>query len=305
MDIKRRDFLKVSIAGAASTLVPGWLYAGHPHSNEPDLFFDISLAEWSLHRSLFDGDMTNLDFPSKARRDFDIGAVEYVNQFFKDKARDKSYLKKLLKRSKDHGVQNLLIMVDGEGDLGTTDSKALEDSIQNHHKWVDAASLLGCHSIRVNARGKGPPEEVAKAAVEGLSRLTEYAAKQDINVVVENHGGYSSNAGWLTDVIERVDHPRCGTLPDFGNFQISEEKTYDRYRGVRQMMPYARGVSAKSYDFDEQGRETTIDFEKMLEIIKDAGYPGHIGIEYEGDRLSEAEGIKATKQLLTKIGKEL
>ncbi len=305
MNIKRREFLKISVTGAASNLVPSWLYPDQSYGDDNDLFFNISLAEWSLHRSIFDGVLTNLDFPSKARKDFDIGAVEYVNQFFKDKAKDKSYLKKLLTRSKDHGVRNLLIMVDEEGDLGTTDSDALEESIQNHHKWVDAASFLGCHSIRVNARGKGSPEEVAKAAVEGLSRLTEYAAERDINVLVENHGGYSSDAGWLTDVIERVDHPRCGTLPDFGNFQISEDKTYDRYRGVRQLMPYARGVSAKSFDFDEKGRETTIDYEKMLEIIKEAGYTGHIGIEYEGDRLSEAEGIKATRQLLTKIGKEL
>lgn len=304
MDRERRDFLKKSVWGAAAVMLPGWtsLLA---RQGDNQLFFDLSLAEWSLHRPLFDGKLTNLDFPVKARKDFDIGAVEYVNQFFMDKATDKTYLKKLKKRAEDHGVRNLLIMVDNEGDLATTDKKSLMESVKNHYKWVDAAVFLGCHSIRVNARGEGSRKEVARAAVDGLSRLTDYAAKREINVIVENHGGYSSDAGWLTNVIERVDHPRCGTLPDFGNFQINENKSYDRYKGVRQMMPYAKGVSAKSYAFDEKGRETTIDYRKMLAIIKEAGYHGHIGIEYEGDQLSPDEGIRATKKLLTKLGKQM
>ncbi|MCU0385173.1 MAG: sugar phosphate isomerase/epimerase [Flavihumibacter sp.] len=277
------------------------------------LFFEISLAQWSLHKTLFEKKMDNLDFAAKARKDFGIGVVEYVNQFFKDKAQDTNYLNEMLKRCSDNDVKNHLIMIDGEGDIGHKVEAERIKAVENHYKWVDAAKHLGCATIRVNAAGEGTAEEIAKTAADGLSRLGEYAEKVGINVIVENHGGYSSNGAWLAGVMKAVNKSNVGTLPDFGNFCIKREpgnwrnclEAYDRYQGTTELMPFAKGVSAKSHDFDAQGNETETDYKKMLQIVKAAGFTGYIGIEYEGEVLSEDEGIRKTKALLEKVGMEL
>lgn len=272
-----------------------------------ELFFKISLAEWSLHKALFAEEMTNLDFPVMAKNDFGIDAVEYVNIFFKDKAEDAAYLSQLNTICNDNGVSNVLIMCDGEGNLGDSDEAKRNEAVENHYKWVEAAKTLGCHSIRVNARGTGTDEEVATAAIDGLGRLSEFAKDFDINVIVENHGGISSNGKWLSNVISSVGMANCGTLPDFGNFCIESNEDgcineYDRYLGVKELMPFAKGVSAKSHDFDENGDEIHTDYTKMLKVVKEAGYRGHIGIEYEGTEDSENMGIMKTKTLLEKVG---
>ena len=275
-------------------------------------FFKISLAQWSLNKAFFGGQLDNLDFAAKAKNDFGIDAIEYVNQFFADKANDLSYLNQMKQRASDNGVESLLIMIDREGYLGSLDKAERKEAVEKHYKWVDAAKHLGCHSIRVNAFGVGSAEDVASAAVDGLGSLSEYAAKSDINVIVENHGSYSSNGAWLAGVMKSVGMDNCGTLPDFGNFCVKRDgegmwggecvEEYDRYKGVMEMMPYAKGVSAKSHDFDADGNEIHTDFTKVLQIVKDAGYRGYIGIEYEGQKLSADEGIKATKALLMKAG---
>src|SRR5690606_8112376 len=234
-----------------------------------------------------------------ARR-YGIEGIEYVNQFFKDKAQDFTYLKALRQRSEDQGVKNVLIMVDGEGNMADAEKKIRDKAVENHYKWVEAAKFLGCHSIRINTAGKGTEEEMKAAAVDSLGRLSEFGKKHGIGVIVENHGNISSNGKWLSSVLSEVNMENCGSLPDFGNFY-----DYDRYQGVQEMMPFAKGVSAKSHDFNENGEETTIDYHRMLKIVKDAGYKGWIGIEYEGKQLSEDDGIKATKRLLEKVGKEL
>ncbi len=196
-------------------------------------------------------------------------------------------------------------MVDGEGALGARDRRERDRAVENHYKWVEAARHLGCHSIRCNARSEGMPGEQRELAVDGLRRLTEFAAEHQINVLVENHGGLSSNGAWLASVIQAVDHPRCGTLPDFGNFRIEEDVWYDRYQGVAELMPFAKAVSAKSHDFDEQGNERNTDYSRMMRVVLDAGYRGYIGIEYEGSELGEPEGIRATKALLERVRDEL
>jgi sugar phosphate isomerase/epimerase len=260
--------------------------------------FKISLAEWSLHRTLNAGELDNLDFPALAHNEFEIDAVEYVNQFFKDKARATAYLSDLKTRADDNGVKSLLIMCDGEGALGDPDDAARTFAVENHHRWVEAAQFLGCHSIRVNAQSDGTPDEQRDLAVDGLSRLTEFAAPFGINVIVENHGGISSNGEWLASVISAVGHSGCGTLPDFGNFRIEEGVWYDRYQGMTELMPHAKAVSAKSNEFDQHGNERNTDYERVLRIVLDAGYRGYVGIEYEGSELPEMEGIRATKALL-------
>ena len=299
--IDRRHFLNLAGAGLAAGLagcgglrVGGYQLIPEP---QPPQTFDISLAEWSLHRTLRKGEMTNLDFPQVTREKFGLDAVEYVNSFFKDKAQDEAYLKDLRQRCEDHGVQSLLIMCDGEGNLGDPDDAARTRAIENHHRWIDAAKFLGCHSIRVNAASSGSYEEQMRLAADGLSRLTEYGASQGLNVIVENHGGLSSNGAWLAGVMKMVNHPRCGTLPDFGNFNLGNGKTYDRYQGIEELMPFAKAVSAKSHEFDENGSEVDTDYRKMMRLVRDAGYRGYVGIEFEGAG-DEAEGILATKRLL-------
>jgi sugar phosphate isomerase/epimerase len=284
-----------------------------------DLFFKMSLAQWSFHRALgFNDDkkvtLEHLDFAKKAR-DMGFEGVEYVTHFFKDKAEDEKYLAEMKKRAADNGVQSLLIMIDGEGDLAIKDDAERTKGIENHFKWVEAAHFLGCHSIRVNVFGDGKPAEMAANAKDSLTRLSEYAAKENINVLVENHGGMSSNADWMANIMKEVNMKNCGMLPDFGNFCLEREggerwgakciKEYDKYKGVELFMPYAKAVSAKSYNFDESGEETVIDYKRMLKIVKDGGYTGFIGVEYEGDVHSEEDGVKLTKALLEKAGKEV
>ena len=305
MTSNRRSFLKQAAGSLAGMAMLPTAFAQIPPKK---MFFDISLAEWSLHKALFAKKITNLDFPGIARKEFDISIVEYVNQFFKDKAQDKTYLNDLLARCKDNGITNHLIMIDGEGDLGSTDAAEHTKAIENHHRWVECAKYLGCKTIRVNAAGKGTDQEVAKAAVEGLSKLGEFAKTMNINVIVENHGGYSSNGKWLSGVMKQVNMKNVGTLPDFGNFCIKRGENhtcaeeYDRYEGTKELLPFAKGVSAKTYDFDDKGNCIETDYNRILKIVKASNFKGIAGIEYEGSKLEEYEGIRKTKALLERVG---
>ena len=262
--------------------------------------FRISLAQWSFHKALYAKTMEHLDFAKVARRDYDIDAIEYVNSFFKDKANNGQYLAEMNARAKGEGVYQHLIMIDGEGALGDPDDTKRAQAVDNHRKWLDAAKVLGCATIRVNAQSTGTPEEQERLAADGLRRLAELAAPLQLNVVVENHGGLSSHGDWLSRVMKRVDHPRMGTLPDFGNFY-----EYDRYQGVTDMMPFAKAVSAKSHDFDAAGNETKTDYKRMLQIVLRARFSSWVGIEYEGSVLSEPDGVAATLRLLRRLQTEL
>ncbi|MEM9373057.1 MAG: sugar phosphate isomerase/epimerase family protein [Planctomycetota bacterium] len=279
-------------AGAAAIPETGW--------------FRISLAQWSLHKLLFEGRMDHLDFAAEARG-MGFEAIEYVNAFFKDKARDIAYLDEMNKRASDEGIEQLLIMCDGEGDLGDPDASRRSVAVSNHKKWLEAAKQLGCHSIRVNAASSGTSDEQQKLASDGLRSLCELAEPYSIHVLVENHGGLSSNGAWLAGVMQRVDHRLVGTLPDFGNFCMdwsraeTAEAWYDRYKGVRELMPYAKAVSAKSHEFNDKGEEVRTDFGRMLGIVEQAGYRGWIGVEYEGDILDPRAGSIATRKLLERV----
>lgn len=297
-DPSRRGFLQGLTAGA---LAAGGFCGMGAAAAEPR--FRISLAEWSLHRMLRAGELTNLDFPRVAREDFGINAVEYVSQFFKDKADDQAYLADLNRRCADHGVRSLLIMCDGEGDLGDPDAGRRERAVANHHRWVEAAKTLGCHAIRVNAASSGSFQEQQKLAADGLSKLGEYAARYELDVLVENHGGLSSHGAWLVGVLKEVNRPNVGALPDFGNFVINRQtgESYDRYQGVKELMPWAKAVSAKSHEFDSDGNEIRTDYFRMMEIVLTSGYRGYVGIEWEGGDRSEYEGIRLTKQLLQRV----
>jgi len=279
-------------------------------------FFEISLAEWSLHNSIFANRISNLEFPVIARKEFDIGTVEYVNQFFKDKARDRSYLQELLHRCNDHGIRNHLIMCDDEGPLADPDDQKRLIAVENHYKWVEAAKFLSCSSIRVNTFGEGTAQDVQQAAIDGISRLAEFADQEAINILVENHGGYTSDGKWLVDLIEGVNKENVGSLPDFGNFCMKREndashygkclEEYDRYLGVTELMPFAKGVSAKSMRFDADGNCIETDYYRMLKIVRDSGFHGYIGIEYSSTNANdEAEGIRKTKTLIERVARSI
>lgn len=350
--MNRRIFIRQTAALSAGMSIAGFGCTSSPQSGEEtengqagtasvQPIYKISLAEWSLNSMLFNpkireekfeniigrfqndyesiisgAAMTNLEFPAKAR-ELGIDGVEYVNQFFFNKAKDTQYLNELKSRCNDEGVESLLIMCDLEGELGHPDQAERMQAVENHYKWVDAAKFLGCHSIRVNASSQGSYEEQQKLAADGLSALAEYADNAGINVLVENHGGLSSNGEWLSGVMQMVENPRVGTLPDFGNFCIQREgytpenpnpecmESYDRYKGVRELMPFAEGVSAKTHDFNAQGEEVHTDYEKMMRIVLDAGYRGYVGIEYEGNDMEAIEGIKATRDLLEGVREKL
>ncbi len=334
MHMNRRRFL----ASFAASATGGFLSScskspGVPVSPDGGPRFGISLAQWSMHRALKDGTLDNLDWPKYTKENFGIDALEWVNQFFFEEhetlgaqPKNVSYLTDMKKRVDDLGMRSVLIMCDRVGNLGNPDATKRTAAVEGHFAWLDAAKLLGCHSIRVNAASdpKLSPEQQADLCTEGLRRLSEMAGTMGLNVIVENHGGLSSNGAWLSSVIKNTGLDNCGTLPDFGNFYVAKNRGnadqytkdkelyagdasyteddkglgYDRYKGVTELMPYAKGVSAKSHDFDAAGNEVHTDFMKMMKIVKDSGYRGYVGIEYEGDVLSEPEGIKKTKALL-------
>jgi sugar phosphate isomerase/epimerase len=306
----RRTFLRQSAAGAGALLLaPTFGLSGGAVSN-----LTVSLAEWSFHRALESGTLDHLDFPSFAKKKFDIGVVEYVNGFFGGKAmnfkeagKNTTYLNELLKRSKDAGVINHLIMVDDEGPLSSTVETERLTAVDDHKKWIEAAKILGCLTVRVNLHGEGDPETRKTVSIDSLTRLGEFARPLNINVVVENHGSVTSNGAWMADVMKKVNLKNVGTLPDFGNFCMSDPwgtiqngctDMYDPYKGLSELLPFAKGVSAKTYDFDENGDQILLDYNKLVEIVKNSGFTGYIGIEYEGNRQSEEDGVRMTKALL-------
>lgn len=298
----RRHFVKSTLGLSVLAATSQFKLLGAHHAKS-EKWFDISLAQWSLHRAFKGGDLDAMDFAKISKRQFGVNAIEYVNQFYMDNFTPK-VVRELKKRSADEGVRNVLIMCDRLGNLGDPSKAARFKTVDNHKVWAAAAKELGCHSIRVNAGSSGSYNEQMKLAADGLSRLGDYGESIGINVIVENHGGLSSNGAWLASVMKKANHPCVGTLPDFGNFIIDRKtgESYDRYKGTAELMPYAKGVSAKTHDFNDAGNEVNTDFERMLKIVKDAGYRGYIGIEYEGRETGEVEGIKLTKKLLQRLG---
>lgn len=271
-------------------------------SLDAPLVRQMSLAEWSLHRALKAGEITNLDFPLQAHRTYGIAAVEYVSTFFAGKVSDESYLRELRTRCNGEGVRSVLIMIDGEGDLGAADAAARRDAIERHVRWLHAAQSLGCFAIRVNARSEGTREEQMDRSADGIGTLADRAQEFGLTVIVENHGGVSSDGSWMAGLMKRIARPNAGILPDFGNFRVSTTEQYDRYKGIAEMMPWARDVSAKSYGFDAAGNETTIDYARVFAILDAARYSGYVGIEFEGKTMSEPDGIRATKRLIERFG---
>lgn len=323
LSTSRKEFLcqlgKITLGVVGAGILTQCTQTNHRKSSpiEGDTRFKIGLATYSLHRAVAAGEIDNLDFPMIARTRYDIGILEHLNGYFMDKAEDSAYLNEMNRRCADYDVINHLIMCDDEGPLADPDDRERQNAVENHYKWVNAASLLGCQSIRVNVHGEGSAADVMSAGVDGLSRLGEFAADANINILVENHGGYSSNGAWLAETLAKVDRSNVGALTDFGNFCVRGEyysedrqqwecaEEYDKYKGIAELIPFAKGISAKSYNFDEEGNCVETDYFRALRIIKDSGFSGCLGIEYEGSELPEDEGIIKTKVLLETVIAEL
>lgn len=328
--MKRKNFLlNTSLAIAGSLIGAG---SELPGIRTKETVFKLSLSQWALHRAIFgsskddynewqrllhsdpdklwQGELHPLDFPAKAK-ELGFDAVEYVNSLIFGHAEDKKFLNELKNRTDSEGVQNILIMVDEEGYIGHPDAKEREKAIVNHYKWMEASKHIGCHSMRINAFSKGKAEDQKKLTAEGLRKLAEKAEEYDLNILIENHGGMSSNADWLVETIKLADHRLLGTVVDFDNFTFSEDfiwgdgDVYNRYEGVEKLMPYAKSVSAKTHAFDIRGYETSIDYERMMRIVRDSGFEDHVCVEYEGSRMTEVEGILATKALIERVSKNL
>ncbi|WP_136467805.1 sugar phosphate isomerase/epimerase family protein [Flagellimonas onchidii] len=328
--MKRRKFVANSVkVGLAITAFGGYACKQAKKKSEEEIveiveeeattpFFELSLAQWSMHRMIRNEGLDPYTFAEKAKA-WGFTGLEYVSGlYYKELEKDnfseaamKAFVDKSNAEAEKHGMENVLIMIDGQGDLATPDAAKRKEAVENHHKWVDAAAAMGCHTIRVNLNGSEDAEEWTSASIDGLTQLATYAKPKNINITVENHGGFSSNGAMLANVMKEVNMDNCGTLPDFGNFCMKWaewpecDDWYDRYKGMVELMPYAKAVSAKSHDFDEEGNEIHSDYVKMLKIVKDAGYKGYIGVEYEGSGMSEEEGIIATRDLLIKAGKQV
>lgn len=328
MRSNRRTFIKTSSMGVAAaglaSIIPSYLRANEKHA---DLPFKLALSQFSLAGQFWTKQLDPLDFPQKSISSFNIPGLDYCSMFFADKAKDTTFLTELKKRALDNGCYNLRIMIDGEGVLGDLNKDVRTKAVENHYKWIDAAATLGCPMIRVNVEGEGDPAEVAKAAIESLTTLIEYGKKSSIDVIVENHIGISCNGGWLAGVMKEMNNKHCGTLADFGNFCVNRTKPptndiagymqtkcleeYDRYKGIEELMPYAKGVHAKTHVFDADGNDTETDFGKMFKIIKASGFSGWVSIEYEGGLikmytkdakyLDDDAGVLATKKLIEKV----
>ncbi len=311
MENRRKFIKKTSLAAAAITL-PTFYSFNKLENNMPK----ISLAQWSLNRAFFGKKLDPKNFAAIAKNDYDISAIEYVNQFYTADAANERFWFAMAKRATDVGVESLIMMVDEDEQLGNRKAKKRMKAVEDHYKWIHAAKILGCHSVRVNAFGEGSPDELEASLIDGLGKLTEYAAKEKIHVIIENHGLHTSNAEFMTKIIKAVNNPYLGTLPDFGNWCLNQEwgsteKTknctniYSPEEGMAAFMPFAKGVSAKAYAFDTNGFETSLNYPKLLQLVKDAGYNGYIGIEYEGEHMTESEGIKITKALIEKVWSNL
>ncbi len=315
--LSRRQLLNTGLLSGAAIMSAGALSSLSAVAAEPKKFhFELSLAQWSLHKSLFANEISTLDFPAVARKSYDIGAVEYVNQFFYEKAKDKTFLAELKKRCEDNGVVSSLIMIDKEPELASPDAKERAAGVEGHKKWIDAAKFLGCTAIRINLHGLGTLEQWTKGSVESLRKLSAIGKPLGIKILVENHGGFSSSGKNMAEVMRLVSDSNVGTMPDFGNFCVRREvpgdlwdsaciERYDIYQGVAEMLPYAGAFSAKSFHFDEQGNESTIDFLAMFKLMRASKYRGYVGIEYEGEKMSEDAGIRATKKLIERVREQL
>jgi L-ribulose-5-phosphate 3-epimerase len=289
MSQTRRDFL-AGAALAAAAAAAGARAADRPTRD------DISLAAWSLNRSFFVAQKWKLlDLPRIVRTEFDINGIELVNQFFENPMM--RYLRELKANAAKFGVTFVLIMVDGEGDMIAPDKNERMQAAIAHRKWVDIAHYLGCHAIRCNLGGSTrdtswkTDKDMVSRATESCGNLLEYAKGADLNVVLENHGGASSDADIMVSLMKAINHPNIGTLPDFGNVNPGD----DHADVLRKIAPYAKGISVKASWRPDGTHNPAWDLEKMIRICQEAGYHGFWGIEssFGAGRRKPAEGAPA------------
>jgi L-ribulose-5-phosphate 3-epimerase len=291
--INRRDSLKLLSLGASALVLPHLLRAkGGLKSNG----LKLAVQQYSFNRQLRDGSLEILDYPKIVVEGTGIKALEYFNGHIEDKAGDTSFFRELKQRCNDLGVTNTMMLCRSSIPLDSPDAKKRAQSVDEMKVWLEATKTLGGTTIRVDCKSPGKYDEKKQHAADGLNALCDVAESMKMDIVVENHGGHSSNGKWLAELMQIVNRPNCGSLPDFQNF-----KDYDPYQGVEDLMPSAKIVCAKSKHFDYKGNETNVDYERMMKIVLDAGFKGYIGIEFEGHDMDPIAGILATKKLIERI----
>ena len=291
--LARRQFLSKLSTTSLLALVPDFVHSQDLSAG--DTWLKVSLQQYSF-RSMLVGkspELSTLDYPKFAVENFGINALEYFNGFFEDRSGDQKYFNELRQRCDDLGVENQLMLCRNKRAIDDADSSIRAAAAKDYLPWLEASHTLGCHSIRVDCRSVGDADEVLKQAVDGLHRICDLAKPYGIDIIVENHGNHSSNGKWLASLMRQANRENLGTLPDFGNFH-----EYDRYKGVRETLPWARVVCAKIHEFTPEGQAANTDFLKMIRIIKDSGYEGYIAIEYEGEKPSPVEGVRLAQQLI-------
>ena len=293
--VTRREFIGSTIAagalaGAGNMSLPGKAAAADRPTKD-----DISLAAWSLVREFREGKWKNLDLPRICREDFGINGLEFVNSFFE--LPTERYLNQLKKNAAEHGVTLVLIMVDGEGNMSAMEKKERMQAALNHRKWVDIAASLGCHAIRCNVGGpsKDYDQDTMKRAADSFGNLVEYASQYPLNVILENHGGASSNPDMMIGLMKAINSPNFGTLPDFGNIY-----EFDRYESIRKLVAYAKGISVKT-KFKPNGTHPDYDLEKLLKICMEEGYHGFYGIEQESPDANSWQAVRWSKAVIDRV----
>ncbi|GAB5561933.1 MAG: hypothetical protein SynsKO_35800 [Synoicihabitans sp.] len=320
--MERREFVK-GLSAASAAVVAGNVLRAKPAVDAAKPF-TLSLSQWGFHRAIFGdardnyqdfittlhrapddvlrGDMDPRDIVWRAR-ELGVGVVDLVNILWFGHGQDGPWLADFKARARDAGVTFGVLMCDQLGRIAAKDSAERKRSISGHLDWMETAAELGCPFLRVNPYGDGSYLEQLKRGAETLHELADRSSDFGLEILVENHGHPGSNGAWLAMLIEQADHPRLGTYTDLDNFFMGgwnhdPQRRYDRTQGLFDLAPYTKAISAKTHDFGPDGEETTIDYQACLKILLDAGFTGLVGAEYEGHRLSEAEGSRLTVELL-------
>ena len=329
MNYSRRKFLKNTFSVYSTTLLAPNLFANNIDKSK----LDIGLQMYSFAPLIMQGKFDLLGFPDLVKNTYGINGAEYWSIPFMGRENDKDFLNDIKRRSDDNGVDNLIILVDdidiktmqSGPSLASSNKNDRDTAIDYHKKWIDVAKEIGCHSIRVNLKSdESDNKKILDNSSESISRLIEFSKQDNISIVIENHGGITADADWLVSLIKNVDNKYVGTLPDFGDYNFCVDRgalnfddigkvcknQYDKYLGVKKLMPYAKGVSAKSHEFGKDGEELSTNYSRMIKIISESNYKGYITIEYEGAMmgmfggegtyLNPHEGILATKKLINK-----
>jgi len=309
--MKRRQFIHKNLFAAGGVMglsqFPGLLQEAWASDLKSE--FKVSIAPWSLTRKPYgenDPDGIHfLDYPLVAR-ELGFEAIEHDNLHYPGDLPNDKHLAKMKQRTEEAGVTNTLILCGALGDIADSRKSRRKKANFNYERWIEAAQFLGCHQVRVVCSDHIDIDwdEKMKLTVEAVSKLADFAQGHSIELLIENHNGYTSNPNWLVEMIQKVNRPNCGILGDFTEWRIEQNPDVlypDPYKGYEILAPYVKSVGAKSTTFDVLGNELVTDYPRMFEILNKVGYQGYIAVEYFGNDLPRRKGTTMTKELVERI----